>query len=63
VPQYRVSEQGPDHAKEFTATVFLGGQAYGSGSGRSKKEAEQRAAREAYARLISEAPAEAAGEA
>jgi ribonuclease-3 len=62
VPQYRVSEQGPDHAKEFTATVFLGGQAYGSGSGRSKKEAEQRAAREAYARLISQAPAEAAGE-
>jgi ribonuclease-3 len=63
VPQYRVSEEGPDHAKEFTATVFLGGQAYGSGSGRSKKEAEQRAARQAYARLMAEGPTEAAGEA
>jgi ribonuclease III len=63
VPQYRVSEEGPDHAKRFTATVFLGGQAYGAGSGRSKKEAEQRAAREAYARLMAEGPSEAAGEA
>jgi ribonuclease-3 len=63
VPQYRVTEEGPDHAKRFTATVFLGGQAYGAGSGRSKKEAEQRAAREAYARLMAEGPTEAAGEA
>jgi ribonuclease III len=63
VPQYRVTEEGPDHAKEFTATVFLGGQAYGSGSGRSKKEAEQRAARKAFARLMAEGPTEAAGEA
>jgi ribonuclease-3 len=63
VPQYRVTEEGPDHAKRFTATVFLGGQAYGNGSGRSKKEAEQRAAREAYARLMAEGPTEAAGEA
>lgn len=63
VPQYRVTEEGPDHAKRFTATVFLGGQAFGAGSGRSKKEAEQRAAREAYARLMAEGPTEAAGEA
>ena len=63
VPQYRVTEEGPDHAKRFTATVFLGEQAYGAGSGRSKKEAEQRAAREAYARLMAEGPTEAAGEA
>jgi ribonuclease III len=63
VPQYRVSEEGPDHAKEFTATVFLDGQVYGSGSGRSKKEAEQRAARVAYARLMAEGPAPEAGEA
>ncbi len=62
VPQYRVGEEGPDHAKQFTATVFLGGQAYGSGSGRSKKEAEQRAARVAYARLMAEGPAPEAGE-
>ena len=63
VPQYRVTEEGPDHAKRFSATVFLGGQAYGAGSGRSKKEAEQRAAREAYSRLMAEGPTEAAGEA
>ena len=63
MPQYRVLEQGPDHAKEFTATVFIGGEPYGSGEGRSKKEAEQRAAREAYARLNSESGTVPAGEA
>ena len=51
MPDYRVEDEGPDHQKEFTATVFLGGEAYGSGIGRSKKEAEQQAAREAYLRL------------
>jgi ribonuclease-3 len=54
VPQYRVEEKGPDHAKEFTATVFLDGQRYGKGQGRSKKEAEQQAARQAFDRLSSE---------
>jgi len=63
IPQYRVDEKGPDHAKEFTATVYIGGQAYGSGEGRSKKEAEQRAAREAYDRLMTETGTVAAGEA
>jgi len=62
IPQYRVEEEGPDHAKEFTATVYIGGQAYGSGEGRSKKEAEQRAAREAYDRLMAETGTVAAGE-
>ncbi len=51
LPEYRISERGPDHEKEFTATVFLGGTACGSGIGRSKKEAEQQAAHEAYMRL------------
>jgi ribonuclease-3 len=51
LPEYRVEERGPDHEKEFTATVFLGGRALGQGKGRSKKEAEQRAAREAHTRL------------
>jgi ribonuclease-3 len=51
LPEYRVEERGPDHEKEFTATVYLGGQQFGRGTGRSKKEAEQRAAREAYARF------------
>lgn len=48
LPEYRVAERGPDHEKEFTATVFLAGRELGRGVGRSKKEAEQRAARQAY---------------
>lgn len=51
MPEYRLAERGPDHEKEFTAMVFLAGEAMGSGTGRSKKEAEQQAAREAYARI------------
>ena len=51
MPEYRVEERGPDHAKEFTATVFVGGEALGTGMGRSKKEAEQQAAREAHSRI------------
>jgi ribonuclease III len=62
VPQYRVREDGPDHAKEFTAIVFIAGQRYGAGQGRSKKEAEQRAAREAFSRLVQEGGAVAAEE-
>lgn len=63
VPQYRVVEEGPDHAKEFTATVLLDGQPYGKGQGRSKKEAEQQAARQAFDRLSSEGDAMAPREA
>jgi ribonuclease III len=63
IPQYRVVEEGPDHAKEFTATVFIGGEPYGTGEGRSKKEAEQHAAREAHERLMSESGRVTAGEA
>ena len=55
LPEYRVAERGPDHEKEFTATVFLAGRELGRGTGRSKKEAEQRAAREAYDRLSEDA--------
>jgi ribonuclease III len=51
LPDYRISERGPDHEKEFTATVHLAGERWGSGIGRSKKEAEQQAAHEAYLRL------------
>ena len=51
VPVYRVASSGPDHDKVFTAHVFIAGDAYGSGTGRSKKEAEQEAAREALGRL------------
>ena len=46
-----VGEQGPDHAKVFMAEVLLNGTAIGSGSGHSKKEAEQSAARAALQKL------------
>ncbi len=46
VPRYRVvSEQGPDHEKVFEVEVSIGAQTYARSSGRSKKEAEQAAAR------------------
>ena len=48
VPEYHVEESGPDHQKFFRASVRVGGQTYGSGSGRSKKEAEQQAAEAAW---------------
>ena len=46
-----VGEEGPDHAKTFAAEVLLNGKPIGSGSGHSKKEAEQAAARSALERL------------
>jgi ribonuclease III len=48
VPEYRVEETGPDHAKVFTAWAVVAGQRYGGAEGRSKKEAEQRAAAAAW---------------
>jgi ribonuclease III len=51
LPEYQLSDAGPDHQKEFTATVYLAGEAWGTGRGRSKKEAEQGAARQAFERL------------
>jgi ribonuclease III len=47
LPTYRISSSGPDHDKRFSAHVFVGGDLCGVGSGHSKKEAEQNAAREA----------------
>ena len=55
LPDYRISERGPDHQKEFTARVHLAGEVWGTGMGRSKKEAEQQAAHEAYLRLTERA--------
>ena len=40
-------EHGPDHDKHFTVEVHLNSNVIGKGGGRSKKEAEQQAAREA----------------
>lgn len=51
VPEYRVTEEGPDHAKTFTAAVVLGEVVRGTGIGRSKKAAEARAAEAAWVSL------------
>jgi ribonuclease-3 len=50
-PEYVVSEEGPDHDKNFTATAMLAGQILSQGVGKSKREAEQVAARGAYEAL------------
>lgn len=51
-PAYMVEhEEGPDHNKIFTVGVFINGLKFGSGTGSSKKLAEQRAAEEAYNKL------------
>ena len=49
-PVYALTESGPDHHKRFHATVAVGGERLGAGTGTSKKEAEQKAARAAYER-------------
>lgn len=51
VPEYIVSEEGPDHDKNFTAVAMLSGQPLSEGIGKSKREAEQVAARAAYESL------------
>jgi len=51
VPEYKIEETGPDHAKTFTAWAMVAGERFGGVDGRSKKEAEQRAAEEAWREL------------
>jgi len=65
VPDYHVDESGPDHQKLFRAVVRVGGRAFGSGQGRSKKAAEQQAAEAAWRALSDDADGAvgAAGEA
>lgn len=50
-PEYRVTESGPDHDKSFEAVAIVNGNAFKPGSGKSKREAEQEAARLAYEEL------------
>ena len=50
-PDYRVTEEGPDHEKVFTAQVVIGEEVLGEGTGRSKKEAEQKSAELAWTEL------------
>ncbi|GAB7050599.1 ribonuclease III [Catenuloplanes indicus JCM 9534] len=56
VPEYRIDEAGPDHAKTFTAWVVVAGERYGGAEGRSKKQAEQRAAEAAWRNLSDQGP-------
>lgn len=48
---FEITEHGPEHDKVFHAVVVLDGIARGAGSGRSKKQAEQAAARETWQQL------------
>jgi ribonuclease-3 len=59
-PSYRVEDDGPDHAKVFTASVLLAGEVRGTGSGRTKKAAEQEAAEVAWRSISAEAAPAAA---
>ena len=43
---------GPDHQREFTAYVTVGGDVIGTGTGSAKKHAEQEAAAQAYAAIV-----------
>ncbi|MGA9493488.1 MAG: ribonuclease III [Mycobacterium sp.] len=61
---YEVTSTGPDHLREFTAVVIVRDTPYGSGIGRTKKEAEQKAAEkavEALTQLDSALPGEPSG--
>lgn len=60
VPDYVIEDSGPDHAKTFTAWVVVAGERYGGSEGRSKKQAEQRAAAAAW-RILAERTSEPDG--
>nr|WP_234901404.1 ribonuclease III [Mycolicibacterium fluoranthenivorans] len=47
-PSYAVTSEGPDHDKEFTAVVVVAAVEHGKGVGRTKKEAELKAAAAAW---------------
>ena len=52
LPVYKVlRETGPDHKKTFEIELSINGEVFGMGSGRSKKDAEQKAAKEALKHL------------
>jgi ribonuclease-3 len=61
VPEYHITEEGPDHQKSFHAESRVGSELMGSGSGSSKKEAEQMAAEIAWTELTRRAKAVTSG--
>ena len=52
-PEYEIGESGPDHDKSFTAIAILSGERFPQGVGKSKREAEQAAAKLAHDLLAS----------
>jgi ribonuclease-3 len=56
---YAVVGDGPDHARTYTATLLIGGTEYGTGTGNSKKEAEQQSAANAWKVLGTDSAASA----
>jgi ribonuclease III len=52
VPEYQmIKQEGAEHKKVFTVEVYIAGEKFGTGSGKSKKEAETIAAQEALSRF------------
>jgi len=52
IPEYQmIRQEGEEHRKTFTVEVYISGELFGSGCGKSKKEAETIAAREALKKL------------
>lgn len=51
VPEYVITDSGPDHDKDFVAKVVVHGKVVGEGAGKSKREAEQIAATMAFTTL------------
>jgi ribonuclease-3 len=53
LPKYRIKkEEGPEHMKTFEVEVFINTDLYGTGRGKSKKEAEQKAARQGLRKIL-----------
>ena len=54
IPSYKViGEKGPSHDKQYAIKAIVRNKELGTGSGRSKKEAEQIAAKEALKYFLS----------
>ncbi|GBD87440.1 ribonuclease 3 [bacterium BMS3Abin03] len=57
IPTYKVvNEEGPQHNRIFTVIVLMGDESMGAGKGKTKKTAEQNAARVALRKLIAKEP-------
>jgi len=57
IPTYKVvNEEGPQHNRIFTVIVLMGDNSMGTGKGKTKKTAEQNAARVALRKLVAKYP-------